>query len=454
MKNKKTNWAMLLLVCTMLFLAACSNNGGTSTNNGDKNAAPTPTPAESTTKDPEPEQITLKFFTALADRANGLGKVEQDIIDQYMVEFPNVKIEVEALQDEPYKAKVKVYSSTNDLPDIMQVWGQPSFIQPLLDNNLLASLDESSFKDLDFVEGSFDGFAKDGKIYGVPRGADYLVLYYNKKMFADNNLTAPTTTEELNNVIATFRGKNINPIAINGMDGWTLPIWYDYVLQRQTGTFDTMDQGLRGEKSFTDEEFVKGAQAMLDFANAKGFADGYLTADYGAARNLFGQEQSAMYLMGNWEASLATDENFSEDFRNNVAAVPYPASDVAPASNLASWYGGGYSIAENSKHKEEASKFLNYMFQPDRWAKMIWEADAGTPAQKFEQFLTGNETALQKELVQIFNTATSSSGTPIHDSATDEFKQTVMDAHQSLLVGKITPVQFAQALEDAASKTR
>lgn len=446
---------MLLLVCTMLILAACgSNNGGKTTNNGGKDTNSTPAPTKNATNEQKVEQITLKFFTALADRTNGLGKVEQDIIDQYMVDFPNVKIEVEALQDEPYKAKVKVYSSTNDLPDIMQVWGQPSFIQPLLDNNLLASLDESAFSGLDFVEGSFDGFAKDGKIYGVPRGADYLVLYYNKKMFADNGLTAPTTIEELNNVIATFRSKNINPIAINGMDGWTMPIWFDYVLQRQTGTFDTMDQALRGEKSFADEEFVKGAQAMLEFAQAKGFADGYLTADYGAARNLFGQEQAAMYMMGNWEASLATDENFSENFRNNVAAIPYPASDVSPTTNLASWYGGGYSIAQNSAHKEEAAKFLEYMFQPERWAKMTWQADAGTPAQKFEQFLTGNETALQKELVNIFNTATSSSGTPIHDSATDEFKQTVMDAHQSLLVGKMTPEKFAQTLEEAASKTR
>src|SRR5690606_22916850 len=203
-----------------------------------------------------------------------------------------------------------------------------------------------------------------------------------------------------------------NPIAINGMDGWTVPIWFDYVLQRQTGQFDVMDQALRGEKAFTDEEFVNGAIAMQQFAEAKGFADGYLTADYGAARNLFGQEQAAMYMMGNWEAGLATDENFSEQFRENVAAIPYPASAAGATTDLASWYGGGYSISENSEYKEEAVKFLQYMFQPERWAKMIWEADAGTPAQKFEQFLTGNETELQKQLVSIFNNATSSSGTP------------------------------------------
>lgn len=454
MMKKRKGWSTILLVLTMLVVAACSNNGGATKENATNQPSNQPTAETGNTQEPAPESITLSFFTALADRTNGLGKVEQDIIDQYVADNPHVQIKVEALQDEPYKAKVKVYSSTEDLPDIMQVWGQPSFIQPLIDNNLLAELNEADFSNLDFVEGSFDGFSEDGKLFGLPRGADFLVLYYNKQIFNEHGLTAPATIEELDNVIASLRGEGINPIAINGMDGWTVPIWFDYVLQRQTGTFDIMDQALRGEKAFTDEEFVNGAVAMQKFAEAKGFADGFLTADYGAARNLFGQEQSAMYLMGNWEAGLATDENFSEQFRENVAAIPYPSSDEGKVTDLASWYGGGYSIAANSPHKEEAVKFLQYMFQPERWAKMVWEADAGTPAQKFDQFLTGNETELQKQLVAIFNSATSSSGTPIHDSATDEFKQVVMDVHQSLLVGQMTPEQFTQTLEDAASKTR
>jgi len=44
-----------------------------------------------------------------------------------------------------------------------------------------------------------------------------------------------------------------------------------------------------------------------------------------ASRNLFGQEAAAMYMMGSWELGLATDENFSENFRNNVRAFKIPA---------------------------------------------------------------------------------------------------------------------------------
>ena len=43
--------------------------------------------------------ITLKVFSNLPDRKNGQGLVEQMIIDDYMKENTNVKIEVEALDE-------------------------------------------------------------------------------------------------------------------------------------------------------------------------------------------------------------------------------------------------------------------------------------------------------------------------------------------------------------------
>jgi raffinose/stachyose/melibiose transport system substrate-binding protein len=442
--------AIGLLLCLFLFftLAAC---GETVTNEGSKtNSAKEEQPKED--EQPKEEPVTLKFFTALADRSNGPGKVEQQLIDNYMKENPNVKIEVEALQDEPYKAKIKVYSSTNDLPDIMQAWGQPSFIKPLIDNGLLLELNPSDFQSSEFIPGSLDGFSQDGKLFGLPRGADFFVLYYNKKIFSDNGLNPPTTTDELMNVIRKLREKKISPIAINGMDGWSLPIWFEYVAQRVTGDFNTMDNALNRKGTFTEQAFITAAATMQDLAKANGFADGYLTSDYGAARNLFGQEQAAMYLMGNWEAGLATDENFSEQFRNNVGAIAYPGSANGKTTDVAAWFGGGYAVSNNTKHKEQAVAFLKYFFQPENWAKSLWQSGAGTPGQKFEQFLSGEETELQKQLVSIFNQITSTSGTPVLDLSTNEFKETIMSLHQSLLAQRTSPEEFAKKLDEAATK--
>lgn len=452
MKRLLLVFAAVILVFTM---AACSSGKENNEGNDKSTNAPKATDKPAATeeaKDPEPEQITLKFFTALADRASGSGKIEQDIIDAYMKENPNVKIEVEALQDEPYKAKVKVYASTDALPDIIQSWGQSSFIKPLIDSNMLLELNPGDFTENNFVAGATDGFSQGGKLYGLPRSTDFLVIYYNKKLFADNGLNPPTTKEELIEVSKQFKAKGINPITTNAMEGWSLPIWFEYAAQRATGDFNKIDQVLEGTGKFAgDADFLTAAQDLLALAENKALADGFLTADYGTSRNLFGQGQAAMYIMGNWEAGLALDENFPEDFRNNVGAIPYPASDKGKASDVAAWFGGGYSVSSASKHPEAAVAFLKYFFKPENWAKQVWQTGAGTPAQQFEAFLTGTETSLQKELVSIFSSISSSSGTPVLDKGTEEFKTKVIEAHQQLFGKQITPEQFLDQMDAAVA---
>ncbi len=56
-----------------------------------------------------PEKVTLRLFSNLPDRKSGQGLAEQMIIDNYMKENPNVKIDVEALAEEPFKNKLKAY---------------------------------------------------------------------------------------------------------------------------------------------------------------------------------------------------------------------------------------------------------------------------------------------------------------------------------------------------------
>ncbi|MFY4775050.1 ABC transporter substrate-binding protein [Metabacillus sp. RGM 3146] len=434
---KKTILLAVMLVLAFA-LSACS-----SSSTGGK--------AEGSSKN---EAVTLKFFSANPDRTVGVGKVEQDLIDRYMKENPNVKIEVEALQDEQYKNKVKIYSSTNKLPDIMHTWGQPSFIDPLINNKLLLELNPKEFEKDNFVPGSTEGYSKGGKLYGLPKNADMMVVYYNKKIFKDNSIEIPKTQAEFLDTVKKLRSKNINPVSINGMDGWTLPIWFEYVLQRETGDFAAMDNALARKAKFDSSEVVNAAKFMKEFADAGGFQDGFLTADYGTSRNQFGQEQAAMYLMGSWEMGLATDQNFPESFRQNVGVFSYPASDKGKAEDVAAWFGGGYSISNNSPHKEEALKFLTYFFKPENWVKSAWQTGAAIPAQTFSSYLTGKETALQKQLVDLFNSMKTSSGTPVLDQGSPEFKESIMQLHQQLLSKTLTPEEFAKKLDEAADKNQ
>jgi raffinose/stachyose/melibiose transport system substrate-binding protein len=107
--------SVALTISLLAGLAGCAKD--TRTSNGD---------------DSKDKKITIKFMSNNPDRATGQGKLEQQILDSYVKDNPNVKIEVEALQDEPYKQKFKAYAAGNQLPDVYMVWGQPAFFGPVM----------------------------------------------------------------------------------------------------------------------------------------------------------------------------------------------------------------------------------------------------------------------------------------------------------------------------------
>lgn len=401
------------------------------------------------------EPVTIKFFSNLPDRTANQGKLEQTLIDSYLKENQHVKIELEALQDEPYKQKIKTYTASNNMPDFYMVWGQTAFFGPMMKAGFAAELNESDYESYGFFPGSTDGFSLDGKLYGLPRNTDFMVLYYNKALFEENDVKVPATYSELVEAAKAFRAKGIAPIATNGKDKWAIAIMFQDLVAKYTGDQKLIYNALYRETTFSEEEgLLKGAQLLKELMDAKGFQDSFTAADYGAANNLFAQEKAAMYYMGSWEMGMASNEGFPESFRKNVSVVKFPVVDGGKGrdTDLISWNGGGYAVSANSKVRDEAVKLLNYFFRPDNWAKNAWQMGVCVPAQNYDDYLTGEETQLQKDLTAILSSSTSLSGVTWNDSATPQFKTDSETLSQELAVGLRTPEAFLEECDKASDK--
>lgn len=418
----------------------------------------TPTTPETTATSVANKEVSIKFFSNLPDRSTGQGKLEQTLIDSYVKDNPNVKITVEALQDEPYKQKFTTYAASNAIPDLFMVWGQPSFFNPIMKNNYAAELNGDDFKDYGFFNGSLNGFSLNGKLYGLPRNTDFMALYYNKALFEKYSVKLPTTYEDIVEASKIFRKNKIAPIAMNGKDKWAMSIlFHDFVL-KESGDQSLMSKGLAGTNKFTsDPAFLKAAQDVKALMDVKGFQDSFVTADYGAANNLFAQGKAAMYYMGSWEVGMDTNKEFSDDFKKNVDVIKFPVPSTAKGkdTDLAAWNGGGYAVSANSTVKEESIKLLKYMMKPENWAKQGWQGGGVVPAQKFDQYLTGTESNLQKKVSGILSSSTSVSGTPWNDCLTPDFKTNLENNIQEFFAGLKTPEQFLeQAEKDAANASK
>ncbi|HEX3078110.1 MAG TPA: extracellular solute-binding protein [Lachnospiraceae bacterium] len=437
--RKKLLSAILVFVM-IASLTACGSKKDESSNQGSTQSGETGA-----------EQITIKVFSNQTDRTTGQGLIEQTLFDNYMSENPNIKIEVEALDDEAYKTKFKAYASGSEMPDLVNAWGQPSFLNEVIDAGLLAELNKDDYKDYGFIDGSLEGFSKDGKLYGLPRNTDVMAFYYNKALFEKNGWEVPQTYADLIALAGPIKDAGLIPISMDGADKWPLSIYMHDLVTKLEGDFKTQYRESIANGDFSSPSYKKAAELLQEAVNAGLFQSGFETTDYGTALNLFANGQAAMYYMGSWEMSMATNQDVIPEVRDNIGVFMMPTVDggKGKVTDIAAWNGGGYAVTANSKVKDEAIKLLNYMFQPENWSKLAWENGVCMSAQDYSAYLTGKETAPQKAFTDYVTGSTSITGVTFNDLGTSEFKSISEDLSQEVAVGIKNADEFIKGLEDA-----
>lgn len=462
--KKKAVATLLTAAMTISMLAGCGSSGDSAPAASSAPAAETPagddgnaagdvgdTGEAETSAEASGEAVTIKLFSNLPDRKNGQGLVEQMIIDEYMAANPNITIEVEALDEEAYKTKFKAYAM-DGMPDVVSIWGQPSFLDEVLDAGVLAELNQEDYVDYGFIPGSLDGFMKDDKLYGLPRNTDIQIVYYNQKMFEDNGWEVPATYEDMIALCGDIQAAGITPMAMDGGDGWPMACFLTDILVKVAGiNYADIVSNAVATGDFTAPEIKQATQILVDSANAGLFQTGYDSQDYGTAMNLFTNGQAAMFSMGSWESSMALNEDIAPEIRDNIRAFTLPVVEGGKggANDIAAWNGGGYAVSANSAVKDEAIKFLNYMYQPDKLSKYGWENGVGMSAQDQTAYLTGNETELQKQVMDIMKNADSISGTPINDCGPSAFKTAIESEIQGVSNGSTSVDDFLAAIGEA-----
>lgn len=445
--RRKLSKAFASVLALMLVLTS----GGCAANNNSSSS--TKALASQTSSAAQDQKVTIKFFSNLPDRKSGQGLLEQKMIDSYQAANPNVTINVEALQDDPYKQKFKAYLTGNNLPDIYNIWGQPAFFEPVMKAGYAAELNKSDYDADNFLPGSLDGFSLDGKLYGLPRNSDFMVLYYNKKIMSDNGITVPTKISELADAAKKLNAKGLSLISVGGKEKWPLAIMYNAIVLNETGS-DKVIRDAINKKDFSDPALLKAAKDFQDLSQSGIFQKSYTTDDTGTAKNIFAQGKTAMFYSGEWDMGMKSSADNSADFKNNleVTAFPIVEGGAGKVTDIMAWNGGGYAVNSKSANKDAAIKFLNFLAKPENWSKVGWENGLIFPAQKFDSFMTGKETSVQTGLTKILSGATSLSGTPINDSATSQFKTDCETAVQELATKMITPEKFISALNDSVKK--
>lgn len=400
----------------------------------------------------EVEKVTINMMHLWPEvSAAGQHHVVNKIIDEYQEEHPNVIIQQEVYDNERYKARIKVLSTVNELPDVGVTWAA-GYLQPFVGGELFTPLDDLLQSELQdsFIAGSTEAYTVDGKTYALPLEFNIAPVYYNKEIFAKYGLQVPTTYNEFVHIVQTLVANGIEPIALGNKDRWTGSLWYMYMADRIAGT-EALANAIKGTFSFADLDLIEAAERIQELVDMNAFNAGFNGLSDDEVKAKFINGKTAMYMIGTWELpNFTTNQDVSQVFRDSVGFFKFPTVNNGK-SDIDSWVGGpgvGLFVAEDSLVKSEAKKFVKYFVK--RWGEESVTGAGVISASKV------NTSKIQLPQLYIDLLTEVNKATSITLFADVQMARGAADVHlnqiQALFGKEITPEEFARA-HDQVIKT-
>lgn len=434
MKRSSLMLLSLILLLSM-FMAACGNKGSnTPAGEGDK-PAPEPTKKEETAK-----EVSLRVFSTFGG-TDAAREAFQAALDDFTAKYPNVKIEndVMSANDDGFRTKVNTDMNSGNEPDLLfyfigadaEGFVNAGKVIPL--NQILE--DNADWKN-GFIPDALElAKQKDGNIYAAPLTGFYEGLFYNKKIFEENGLEAPTTWENLKKAVTTLSAKGIIPLSVPFDQSHYL---IEHTILAAAGAAG-QDKGLLDG---IEPNWEKAYSAMKELYDLGAFPKDAATIDLSMSGNYYSEGIAAMTLEGSWAVG-----GWSDDVKNNSSVVPFPAipGGAGTGNEIIGGFGTGFYVSkaayENADKKDMTIELLKHLTSPDSIQK-IATANGGTPAAEVEV------TGLAQVALDGFAMAqkADSISAPVDSKVSQETFSNLRASVQQVVTGAKTP---AQAIEDA-----
>lgn len=201
--------------------------------------------------------------------------------------------------------------------------------------------------------------------------SSYMCLY-NKTLFDEMGLQAPSTWDELMTVSQALAGKDgMMPMIFQGKDGWAWPMMYTETYNQATGndSIAAVESFLKGETSFVSDASVQAFDLVKKFYDDQVLTTASLDTDEEGMIATFAQGKAGMLFAGTWD--YETIKN-SCDFE--VGAFAFPV--MVEGSHTENGYGvGDYALAipsfASDDNLENTMRFLEYITRQENAQKIL-----------------------------------------------------------------------------------
>lgn len=364
--SKRLYLILSALIALSMLLAACG--GGVAT---------TEAPSGGQAQPPAAAKVTLRV---LVHQTPPMVAFMEEFNKKFQDKYPNITVDMAVVNANDLSTVTQTRLTANDV-DVVDIFGFSNAAQPymkqvdppnwqqLIEAGLLMDI-----SDQPFIKNYDDSAIKDagsynGKVYAVNLGrVSYSGIYYNKDMFAANNVKVPATWSELVAACETFKAANIPCMTAGGKDGWPIFVGAYGLIGSVYPDQAALVEGLwTGTIKWNDAKSLGMWEKMQVYARDM-MEEGTSGIAGDAAPGRFASGAVAMFSGGTWYAPAidAAGPSFEWGY------IPFPGSDNADDNKyLFGKYDQGWAVAANTPNKEAAIQYLTEFSDPANYQAFV-----------------------------------------------------------------------------------
>jgi raffinose/stachyose/melibiose transport system substrate-binding protein len=293
------------------------------------------------------------------------------------------------------------------------------------DKQLSASLQTTAKYDERGVMGS-------GKWFGIPNYGEYVTVYYNKDMFAQNGIQPPATLAELTAAMDAFVAKGVTPLGMSGAEYPAGQLYYQLALSQADRSFVDDYQLYENPVSFDSGPLKYGADTFADWV-AKGYVSKESASlkadDMGTA---FISGKVPMIVSGTWWYG-----RFATEMKADWDTFLFPGNSLHAGSSGNIWV-----VPQASKAKDLAYDFIDITMRPE--IQNLLGNSGGIPVAADASKITDPK---NKRLIENFNGVKDSDGLAFYpDWPVPGYYDVLVAGFQGLINQSKTPPQVLQSI--------
>lgn len=338
--------ALLAAIPTVMAstLAAC---GGSKPDTATRSAA-SPSKGAAKQQATGGEKVTLVY--GLWDKAQV--PAMKKIISEFERANPTISIQIALTPWDTYWTKLQTAATGGSAPDVF--WMTLAYFQLYASNKMLVPLTkqiQAAGIDMAQYESSIaNGYKWGSDTFGLPKDIDSIGLWYNKTMFAAENLKPPDSSWTWSDLLGAAR--RLTKDGVYGIAAYLSDQQTYYNTIPQAGGYVISPDGKHS--GYDQTASIQGVQFWTDMINKEHVSPTLQQMTDTAAEQLFEAGKVAMYYDGSWAAE-------------ELKAVPYARkhADVAPIpkNKVRMTVSNGLAnvIYAKTKHPDQAWKFVQFL---------------------------------------------------------------------------------------------